>query len=62
LATSRDRLPSEAIAPHSRTGRSLLGKAIARDGWRVVQSDDRDVANPVRAPNDPPEDESDRRR
>ena len=42
--SSRERprasLPSMAIIPRCRTGRSLLGNAIARDGWRVVQSDD----------------------
>jgi hypothetical protein len=33
--------------PRCRTGRSLLGEAIARDGWRVVQPDDREVAIPI---------------
>jgi hypothetical protein len=44
LAASRDCSPSIAIAPRRRTGRSLFWEKRSRDGWRVVQSDDRDVA------------------
>jgi hypothetical protein len=39
---AHERSPSNAITPRCRSGRSLLGKAIARDGWHVARSDDRD--------------------
>jgi hypothetical protein len=32
----RSRMPSEAVVPGKQAGRSLSGKAIAGDGWRVA--------------------------
>ena len=50
--TPRDRIPSKAITPGEQAGRSLLGKAITRDDWRVVPSGRlrcRHSARPTRA-------------
>jgi hypothetical protein len=34
----RASLPSEAVVPGKQAGRSLSGKAIAGDGWRIGRS------------------------